>query len=55
MEYASRDCFNYGGALAEVTSLYENMSDNQLTDNCQEGELEEKKHGNNHLEIKVCY
>lgn len=55
MEHASRDCFNYGGALAEVMSLYENMSDNQLMDTCQEGKTEVKKQGNNQLEIEVCY
>lgn len=52
VEHASRDCFNYGGALAEVMSLYENMRDNQLMDNCQEGETEVKKQGNNQLEIE---
>ncbi|KDP22293.1 hypothetical protein JCGZ_26124 [Jatropha curcas] len=32
VEHASRNCFNNGGALAEVMSLYENTSENKAAD-----------------------
>lgn len=54
MERASRYCFNEGGALAEVMSLYENTSENVLGDQQEEG-TEVRKQGNCHMAIEVYY
>lgn len=51
VERASRDCFNDGGALAEVMSLYENMAEAKAEDS--EKEVGWTEHGNNHLDIEV--
>ncbi|XAR66206.1 hypothetical protein NMG60_11012345 [Bertholletia excelsa] len=48
MDRASRDCFSEGGALAEVMSLYEAMSEASHRDE----EAEVTEHGNNHLAIQ---
>ncbi|KAG8638414.1 hypothetical protein MANES_14G026600v8 [Manihot esculenta] len=50
VERASRDCFNDGGALAEVMSLYENMAEAKAEDS--EKEVGWTEHGNNHLDIE---
>lgn len=52
MEHVSRDCFKDGSALAEVMSLYENISQDNLADhhNPDTGFIEQKT---DHLAIKV--
>lgn len=54
VERASRYCFNEGGALADVMSLYENTSENVLGDQQEEG-TEVREQGNSHMAIEVYY
>ena len=52
MERTSRDCFNDGGALAEVMTLYERMDDcSTFDDSKQHAEVTEQ--GNRHLAIEA--
>ncbi|KAL7003351.1 hypothetical protein U1Q18_004509 [Sarracenia purpurea var. burkii] len=51
VERASRDCFNEGGALAEVMSLYENTSETGLEGH-EEVETEVTKQGKSNLAIE---
>ncbi|GFY84229.1 homolog of DNA mismatch repair protein MSH3 [Actinidia rufa] len=52
VERASRDCFNEGGALAEVMSSYENGSETGLHGGHQGDETEVTKQGNSHLAVE---
>ncbi|XP_058205866.1 DNA mismatch repair protein MSH3 isoform X2 [Rhododendron vialii] len=52
VERASRYCFNEGGALADVMSLYENTSENGLGDQQEEG-TEVRERGNSHMAIEL--
>lgn len=52
MERASRDCFNNGGALAEVVSLYEGMGQESSFDHSKESS-EATEPGNHRLAIEV--
>lgn len=54
MERASRYCFNEGGALADVMSLYENTNENGFGDQQEEG-TEVREQGNSHMAIEVYY
>ncbi|XP_065869912.1 DNA mismatch repair protein MSH3 isoform X2 [Euphorbia lathyris] len=51
VEHASGDCFTDGGALAEVTSLYENMGENSMAGN-ENQSMESAKEGNFHCAIE---
>jgi hypothetical protein len=42
----SRNCFNEGGALAEVMSLYENIDDDHLKSNGHHDQMDESKERN---------
>ncbi|KAF3335261.1 DNA mismatch repair protein MSH3 [Carex littledalei] len=46
VERMSRDCFNEGGALAEVMSLYENMDDDHSKSNGHHDQMDESKERN---------
>lgn len=52
VERTSRDCFSDGGALAEVMSLYENLSEDSRADH-QEDNTEVMEQGNHCLAIEV--
>ena len=54
VECASCDCFDDGGALAEVLSVYEGMSHEVLLDSGKQM-AEEAKQGNHQLAIGVLY
>lgn len=54
MERTSRDCFSDGGALAEVMSLYENLSEDSRADHQVENK-DVMKQGNVCLAIEVWW
>lgn len=54
MEHASRECFKDGGALAEVMSLFEVMSEDSLADHPKQN-TEVAEQGSHHLTIEVWY
>ena len=54
MERTSRDCFSDGGALAEVMSLYENLSEDSRVDH-QVDNVEVLEQRNHCLAIEVWY
>lgn len=47
VEHSSRDCFTDGGALAEVKSLFEEMTGNKLGDSHHQEDVEAKENGSN--------
>jgi len=54
VEHASRECFKDGGALAEVMSLFEVMSEDSLADHPKQN-TEVAEQGSHHLTIEVWY
>lgn len=53
VEHMSHDCFNDGGALAEVMSLYENMDDDHSKSNGHHDQIDESKERNDLHGIEV--
>lgn len=53
VEHASRDCFNDGGALAEVMSLFEEMAENERVVSHQEKDADVKATGTNFSSFEV--